>query len=236
MTSYSTSFATNEDPLSEGGGRWKNGGTDGGGIWHDMAVAGNICYGKQNGPSFSDGTAILTGTWGPNQYVRTHVSVTGRYDAQFPEVEHRFRSVLNATTNRGYEVTYSVAPANLYIDIVLWRGALGDFVILNEVDGLPCPVTGDLLESFLIGTVITTYLNGGLVLTYDTVSDLALHGAIWSDGNPGIGHNADPSDGTNNHLYGFTDFLASDLGGGVAVGDEGGWTLPRLYTRPPLFA
>lgn len=202
---YRTYFPTIENPLSEGG-QWWNGGTDG--IdWHNMRVqtAGQV-FGLQTGESFTDGTALVKGYWNPDQGCRGQIFTPGvGIDAQFPECELRTRSLITANINRGYEFTYSVTPSHLYIDIVSWHGAKGDFDIIAEVDGLPAPASGDYIEAKSIGNRHSTSVNG--------VEVLAVIDTEWQDGAPGIGHNADPSDGTNNNLYGFLFFEAWDYHG-----------------------
>jgi hypothetical protein len=65
---YSTNFPLTENPISEGG-RWINGaavGLD----WADVQTTGGFAGGV--GPAsaaYADPTAIVSGTWGPNQTV-----------------------------------------------------------------------------------------------------------------------------------------------------------------------
>jgi|SRR5450755_1504691 len=70
--SYSTAFPLSENPISEGG-KWINGGTVGL-DWNNIYTSGGFASGV--GPSstkYADPTAILAGSWGPNQTVQATV-------------------------------------------------------------------------------------------------------------------------------------------------------------------
>ena len=60
---YATNFPLTENPTSEGG-YWING-ID----WADVATTPGRAFGTQtvNSPNYSDSTALLIGSWGPNQ-------------------------------------------------------------------------------------------------------------------------------------------------------------------------
>jgi hypothetical protein len=192
---YTTSFPLTEYPISEGG-NWLNGGTTGL-DWHDFKSANNSAFGP-NGFNYADATAILTGTWGPNQTASAKVFI-GDQGTGYPEVELRLRSKLSAHSCTGYEILYScMTNANNYITVVSWNGALGDFTSLGGVSGPQYFLTdGSTLKASIIGSNITVYLNGKVVLS--------LSDNRWPDGNPGIG--TDQSSTKN----GFTSFTATDV-------------------------
>ena len=68
--SYSTNFPLTENPISENG-RWINGkavGLD----WSDVSTTGGFARGQQTpdgggSKNFNDATALLAGSWGPDQ-------------------------------------------------------------------------------------------------------------------------------------------------------------------------
>jgi hypothetical protein len=85
---YTTSFPLTEYPISEGG-NWLNGGTTGL-DWHDFKSANNSAFGP-NGFNYADATAILTGTWGPNQTASAKVFIgdQGTGYPNFPRIPAR---------------------------------------------------------------------------------------------------------------------------------------------------
>src|ERR1035438_4153195 len=64
---YTTNFPSDENPISQGG-NWINGKANGL-DWSDVRTTGGMAIGTQvgNEGSDNDSTALLTGTWGPNQ-------------------------------------------------------------------------------------------------------------------------------------------------------------------------
>ena len=74
---YSTNFSRAENPISEGG-RWLNGQTDGL-DWTNVRTTPGFALGTEIGGNrpdpqkFDDSTALLKGTWGPNQTAQATV-------------------------------------------------------------------------------------------------------------------------------------------------------------------
>jgi len=202
---YTTGFFLTEFPISEAG-RWINGRTNGL-DWSDVWSTGGKAIGRQNGPSYTDATAILTGTWGPDQRVSATVFATNQKDECFQEVELRLRSQVSAHVNVGYEITYkSSQSAGAYVGIVRWNGAVGNFTRLSSNNGAQFGVkNGDVVSATIVGNVITGYKNGVQVVQ-------ATDNQITT-GNPGIGFNLEIGSagcsGTNGD-YGFTTFTAND--------------------------
>jgi hypothetical protein len=134
---YTTSFTSTEDPISENG-RWIGGKTVGL-EWSDFQSVPGLAFGKQNGWSrgvYDDAIALLTGTWGPNQTVQATVKTVNQNDRIFEELEIRLRSTVTANRSTGYECNFSArSSANAYVQIVRWNGALGDFTELDGREG-----------------------------------------------------------------------------------------------------
>src|SRR5438445_9866419 len=71
--SYTTSFPGTENPISESG-NWINGGTTGL-DWGNVQTTAAKAFGVSLPSQFGDPTAVLTGSWGPNQTVTGTVRV-----------------------------------------------------------------------------------------------------------------------------------------------------------------
>jgi hypothetical protein len=201
---YTTTFPLTENPLSEGGS-WINGQTDG--IdWHDMSTTPGLAIGHQSGSSYTDGTALLTGTWGPTQSAEAVVHETHPQDDCYQEVELRLRSALGPHSCTGYEISFKATKTSgAYLIIVRWNGAVGDFTYLLNVSGAQFGVTeGDVVKATIAGNVITAYLNG---VAMGSATD-----GTYATGSPGMGMNLETSDATcvgTNGNYGFTHYTAT---------------------------
>ena len=201
---YSTRFPLTENPISEGS-NWINGQTTG--IdWHDVSTTPGLAIGHQSGKSYTDGTALLTGTWGPTQSVEATVHTVHPNDACYQEVEMRLRSALSAHSCTGYEISFKASKtSSAYLIIVRWNGAVGDFTMLKQYNGAQYGVAdGDTVKATISGNVITAYLNGVQV---GTATD-----GTYAQGNPGMGFNLETGNsaclGTNGD-YGFTSLTAT---------------------------
>jgi len=204
-TTYATSFPLTENPISEGG-NWINGGTVGL-DWCNVNTTGGTpgkAYGTETGSiNYNDSTALLTGTWGPNQTVQATVYTTVAGNSNWEEVELRVRSTLSAHSCTGYEINFSVNPSNAYVQIVRWNGALGSFTELNGTGSYGAK-NGDVIKATISGSTITAYVNGTAVLTATDNT--------YSSGSPGMGFYAQGT-GITDSQYGFTNFSATDGSG-----------------------
>lgn len=200
---YTTTFPLTENPISEES-NWINGQTTGL-DWHDMSTTPGLAIGHQTGSSYTDGTALLAGSWGPTQTVEAVVHAVNPKDSCYHEVELRLRSTLMAHSCTGYEISFKATKtAGAYLIIVRWNGKVGDFTYLVNSSGAQYGVTsGDVVEATIVGNVITAFLNGVQV---GTATD-----STYATGNPGMGMNLETADasciGTNGD-YGFTSFTA----------------------------
>ncbi len=198
---YTTHFELTESPISEGG-NWINGSTTG--IdWGYVSTFGGQTHTHPGTAPYADATALLTGTWGPDQVVIATVGSIGKAcfsDTCWPEVELRLRSTLSPHKCDGYEITFSLLPnSRAYLIIVRWNGPLGDFTYLFNQKGIQYnATTGDVIKATIVGNVISAYKNGVLMAQ---VTD-----NTFTSGNPGIGFNERSYNGD----YGFSSFTASD--------------------------
>jgi hypothetical protein len=201
---YTTKFPLTENPISENGS-WINGqavGLD----WHDVSTTPGLAIGHQSGSSYTDGTALLTGAWGPTQTVEAVVHTVNPKESCYQEVEMRLRSALTAHSCTGYEISFKATKsASAYLIIVRWNGALGDFSYLLNATGAKYGIAeGDTVKATIVGNLITAYLNGVAV---GSATD-----ATFATGSPGMGFNLETGDssciGTNGD-YGFTSFTAT---------------------------
>jgi len=201
---YTTAFPLTENPISEGG-NWISGqavGLD----WHDVSTTPGLAIGHQSGSSYTDGTALLTGAWGPTQTVEAVVHTVNPKESCYQEVEMRLRSTLTAHNCAGYEISFKATKsASAYLIIVRWNGPVGNFTYLLNSSGAQYGIAeGDTVKATIVGNVITAYLNG---VPVGTATD-----STYTTGSPGMGFNLETSDpscvGTNGD-YGFTRFTAT---------------------------
>jgi hypothetical protein len=211
VSTYTTVFALSENPISEGG-RWVNGGTVGL-DWSNVSTTPGLAIGHQVGASFTDATALLTGTWGPDQMTTATVHTVNQNDACFQEAELRLRSALSAHSNTGYEISFHMSQTSeAYVIIVRWNGALGDFTYLfNPTHSTTFAVKdGDVVSAKIVGNLITASINGVQKAQADITS---VGGTVYTTGSPGMGFNLENApagcSGTNGD-YGFTSYSATD--------------------------
>ncbi len=198
---YTTGFAVAENPLSDGG-TWLNGkaaGLD----WADVATAPGLAHGTQNGArGYDDSTALLTGTWTPDQMARATVRCANPRDDVYEEVALRLRSSLAAHVAIGYEFDFRCTKSGAaYAEIVRWNGPLGKFTYLTRGKGSKYGVaSGDTIAATAVGEVLTAYING--------VPMLQARDQTFLSGNPGIGFFLQGAGAPGN--YGLTAFSAAN--------------------------
>ena len=206
---YSTNFPRAENPISEGG-KWLNGQTDGF-DWTNVRTAPGLVFGTEIGGTrpapqeYDDSTALLTGTWGPNQTAQATVrSVNPNQDGKvWEEVELRLRSSLSPRNCTGYEIMFRCTKIpQAYCNIARWEGPLGEFTYLKKSEGSKYGVkNGDVVKASMIGNVLTVSINGVQVVQ---VTDNK-----FTSGNPGIGFYLEGATGVMGD-YGFSSFMATD--------------------------
>lgn len=206
---YTTNFSRTENPIAEGG-QWLNGRADGL-DWTDVRTSGGFAFGTEIGgirpapQKYDDSTAILRGTWGPNQTLQATVhSIHPNQDGKvWEEVELRLRSSITPHNCTGYEVMFRCTKIpKAYCNIARWEGPLGKFTMLKETHGSQYGVKdGDVVKASMIGKVLSVYINGVQVVQ---ISDDKFAG-----GNPGMGYYLEGATGVIGD-FGFSKFMATD--------------------------
>jgi hypothetical protein len=198
--SYTTNFASSENPISEGG-KWINGqavGLD----WNNVQSASGKAVGAAIATSYNDDIATLTTSFTPNQYAQgTVYRASGYSPGVSHEIELLLRFQITANSARGYEVLWGQTGE---VNIVRWNGPLGDYTPLLSATGPNIgPATdGDVLRAEITGSVIKVYKNGTLVLTGPS-------NTTWSDGQPGMGFW--PTPGATPTSYGWKNYTAGSF-------------------------
>ncbi|MFB3921960.1 MAG: hypothetical protein ACE145_09570 [Terriglobia bacterium] len=206
---YLTNFSRAENPISEGG-KWLNGQADGL-DWTDVRTTPGFAFGTEYGGNrpdpqkYDDSTALLKGTWGPNQTVQATVRLVNpaRDGKIWEEVELRLRSSITPHHCTGYEVMFRCSKTSTaYCNIARWEGPLGKFTMLKETEGSKYGVKdGDVVKASMIGNVLTVYINGVQVVQ---ISD-----DRFVSGNPGMGFYLAGTTGAIGD-FGFSSFMATD--------------------------
>ena len=214
---YSTSFPLTENPISESA-NWIGGQTAGNNLWGNVRTNGTLAFGVSEPTQYGDPTAILTGTWGPDQSAQATVKINKTPTGSCcHEAEVRLRTTINPTnhTITGYEVYCSVNSNNPYCHIASWGGPNGAWVNMEPNSPSIFLKDGDVLRGTVTGTnpvTITAYLNGTQIIQVQdtgnyTFSDGKKYGP-WTSGTPGIGF-YDTQDNNWNY-FGFSNFSATD--------------------------
>jgi hypothetical protein len=205
--SYSTNFPHAENPISEGG-KWISGkkvGLD----WADVAAIPGFAFGTEIGgyrpaiEKYDDSTALLTGTWGPNQTVEARVHRTNKdNDIACEEVALRLRSSLSPHNCTGYEVMFRCSKSpRAWCNVARWDGILGAWLPLKENRGSQYGVAdGDVVKASIKGDTITVWINA--------VQITQARDYLFTKGNPGMGFYIEKITGVNDQ-YGFSSFSAT---------------------------
>ena len=227
---YTTNFPATENPISEGG-NWRNGQRDG--IdWKDFRTVPGFAYGTQDGspPPYDDSTAVVTGTWGPDQTVEMKVKTVNQQTGGVnQEVEVRLRTTINPHSLTGYEILWRVNhDGSQYHQIVQWIGPLGTDSCnwgcaftpvpgskdMRSWDGNPGVYDGDTLGASIIGNRIRTWIiHNGVKQILQDVHDTSGPGggARFTSGAPGMGTWL-RGPGSTIADFGVTSFTATDGG------------------------
>jgi hypothetical protein len=217
-----------ETPISEGA-IWWNGQRDGK-DWSDVFAGLGRAYGAPTnttvaGGRYDDPTAILHGSWNPNERATGKASCSNNVvdHIPYPEVELRLRFTVAANVAKGYEIMWRCSDSNAgslgssYLAVAAWLGVAGQFGVLTIT--LPDSSTtssltgggvqdGDTVSAAIYGSTISLYRNDVL---QGTVTD-----SMYASGNPGFGFNyvaadnGSPTSGYNMD-FGFTSFSATEL-------------------------
>jgi hypothetical protein len=208
---YTSNFPFTQNPIFDSG-NWIDGFTTGV-VWSDVQTTPGLAFGTQVGfegtvGDDNDSTALLTGTWGPNQTASATVyTINQQSGSVYEEVSIRLRSSLSAHSCTGYEINFSLKsdPTQTYCQIVRWNGPLNDFEYLGgQSYGGPTFTlkTGDVVTATIINSTITAYING--VQIRQETDPIA-----YSSGSPGMGFYIQGASGVDGD-YGFTSYTATD--------------------------
>jgi hypothetical protein len=221
---YSTSFTLTENPISENS-IWVGGQSAGNNLWGNVQTNGAMAFGVTEPTSYGDPTAILTGTWGPEQTAQATVKITTTpNNGCCHEAEIRLRTAINPATHTitGYEIYGSVTPGSGYCHIASWGGPNGSWANIESSTPSLFLKNGDVLKATVTGTnpvIVTAYLNGSQIMTVQdygnfTFSDGKKYGP-WTGGAPGVGF----YDNTDNNwgYFGFSSFTATDGASGILI-------------------
>ena len=211
-STYSTNFATAENPLSEGG-KWVDGKAAGINWNNPVSAFGKVYASVRSGLSgsrYDDSIAHLSNgfiAFNANQYAQATVfrangySPTGGHEA---ELLLHFQ--ITANSARGYEILWGVTG---YLAIVRWNGPLGNYTPIYDPGpgSIPVPQDGDVLRAEVAGNIIKVYRNG--VQVGQNVDVSSIGGQVWSSGQPGLGFW--PVDSSTPENYGWKTFEAGSL-------------------------
>jgi hypothetical protein len=213
--SYSTNFSLAENPISENS-NWISGQTAGGNLWGDVQTNGQIAFGVSEPTEFGDPTAVLTGTWSPEQSVTGVVNVSNAPTGNFShEVELRLRTVISHENITGYEAYCSVMPDHPYCHVARWNGPNGSWCNIESSTPITFAINGDVLVATATGTNptrIKMYKNGIQILEAvdrGQKCDPGGAGGPFVSGNPGIGFYNNADKAWSN--FGFSSFSAKNI-------------------------
>jgi hypothetical protein len=196
---YTTDFNLTESPISEANA-WQHLGLD----WTRVVTANGLAYGTQTGSAgFDDSYAYLSGSWPANQSATAVIHLEAGVNP-YAEVEILLRWRDTDHTANGYEC--NLAFNGQYAEIVRWPGPRGtqisQFTYVARGSAPEGVHDGDVFQADVIGNVITTRLNGRVLVTgTDTV--------FPSGGAPGMGFYWDGP--VSSQKYSFTSFSATGL-------------------------
>ena len=199
---FTTDFPLTENPISEDG-NWINGGTVGL-DWGNVQTTPGLAFGTvvSGGPPYNDSTAVLSGTWGPNQTACGTIYTVNETSSVYEEVELRLHTTITPHSITSYEFNGRVtSDGSQYVQIVRWNGPINSFTYLTTTTG-PGLHNGDRMCATIQGSTLTVFVNGTPVVQ-------ATDGT-YTGGSPGIGfwnHGGTLADNSN---YGFSQFSATD--------------------------
>jgi hypothetical protein len=225
-STYKTAFPAAQNPICEGSPcKWTGGQSAGGNHWGNVQTTLGFAFGAGQPSEFGDPTAILTGTWGPDQTV-TAVAVGDTNETGCcREAELRLRTTITSNSITGYEVYCSVTAGSgaQYCSIARWAGGSG---LYCNIEDLPHPaihlITGDIFTATITGTnpvdITGTITRNGTVVAKVHASDdgsnkgngtACVTHTPFTSGNPGIGFYAFQGF-THFDYFGFSSITATD--------------------------
>lgn len=187
VTTISTSFPADENPISESG-RWAVGAASS--YYGSPRTLGGKCFAATTvTPGELDDNLAQLVSYSLSDYsVRSTISKSTGSKTDSFEVGQYGRRLRIGSFYRGYEVLIGFSPGEF--QVVKWLGishAFPDNFTVLSTSGTPAAVSdGDIFRSDFIGNVITTYRNGVL---FNTTTDSS---SPYLDGVPGMGFFVSP--------------------------------------------
>lgn len=182
---YTTTFATNENPISESAA-WSNIDV----TRTSIATSAGRAFGTQTGGAYDDSVAWLNGAW-PSDVQLTATVFRGS-SSGIEELELLLRGAQTASTTTGYEVNF--AHDGQYVNLYRWEGGiqLSDFVpiVAENTHSIPDGLhTDDRIRVSIQGDTVTAFYDKGAGwVTIFVGSDTSVGGhAKYASGRPGIG-------------------------------------------------
>ena len=202
-SSYTTSFAGTENPISEGG-RWTNPRAAG---FTNVRTANGNAFGTQvDSGRYDDSYAYLSGFSADHEI--EGVVHRGNPTGVNHEVELHLRMSDDATNVRSYEFLFGFQGA---FQVMRWNGPLGPN-FFTEITGngspsygpyLPrAPISGDVVKVRAVSNRLTAYFNGAQIWTGVDPA------GTFASGQPGI---AFFIRGTGNAEFGFSSITARNV-------------------------
>jgi hypothetical protein len=222
--SYSTSFPSPpapENPISESG-NWTNPNMTS--LWSNVVTTGaGHATGITTPTQYGDATAIVAGSWGPNQTIQETVEVSSACSGANCEVELRPLTTFASNSITGYEINCSVITTNPYIQLVRWNGANGSFTQLDQLTPSQSCKTTDVFKvvTAVSGSTVTFQVSvNGTLQTFTNCSCTNPHdsgGSAFLTGSPGIGFFVNQGNTSDFPKFGISAFSASDGSGGGII-------------------
>src|SRR5215813_10548280 len=171
---YVTNFPHTEKAISENH-NWVNGGACDdaslcpGSNGSNIQTIPGLAFGTQSGavaPPYLDSGALVTGSWGSDQFVQIVVWWDGASgtDSDYDEVEIRLRGTFAKNWSKTYNINCRVGTPsqNSYIQMGRANGPPDDFTPpIAELHGPSAACqNGDVITGTVVGDVITVYING----------------------------------------------------------------------------
>lgn len=201
------------------GGIWNTGFTTGL-DWNDCQTTGGNCIGSQDtlSPRYADDLAQLKSSAfaaSPGQWARATQFIVPGYTGNSGSHECELHLYQEITPHgaRSYECTIGInagAPDGVYVFVVLWPGAAGEFTTLYDPHGgvgsyinTPTfPVSGDRWYAQVTTSGVITLEQNEIVI--GTVTD-----TTWTSGQPGLGFW--PVDGAVKTSMGWSSWQCGNL-------------------------
>ena len=184
-------------------------------LWSNVQTTGaGQATGITTPTQYGDATAILAGTWGPNQTIQETVEVSSACSGANCEVELRPLTSFATNSISGYEVNCSVITTNPYIQLVRWNGANGSFTQLDQLTPAQACKNGDVFKvvTSVSGSTPTFQVSvNGTLQTFTNCSCTNPHDTGgFTTGSPGVGFFVNQGNTADFPKFGVSAFSASD--------------------------